>query len=157
MVRYEVLFLTVPEITGDEIATIEKNVEQEVKNSKGTMLSFERWGKCRLAYPIRHNDYGVYFLTRFESAPNQKLLQALQAIFMVRHNEIVMRIVTHKLEEGQTLEYKRPDSVEEAPTRDVDSFLRENQMEGLVSKGRHEKSSHFSNDETNDLTLQEGN
>lgn len=157
MTRYEVLFLTVPEITGDEISTIEKNVEQEIKKTKGSLLSFERWGKCRLAYPIRHHEYGVYFLVRFESEANQKMLQDLNRVFTVRYNESVMRTIIHRLNNNQSLEYKRPESVEEAPTRDVDSFLRENQMEGLVTKNRPYKGSDSMVEANDDLDTQEEN
>ncbi len=157
MTRYEVLFLTVPEITGDEISTIEKNVEQEIKKTKGSLLSFERWGKCRLAYPIRHHEYGVYFLVRFESEANQKMLQDLNRVFTVRYNESVMRTIIHRLNNNQSLDYKRPESVEEAPTRDVDSFLRENQMEGLVTKNRPYKGSDSMVEANDDLDTQEEN
>lgn len=47
-----------------------------------------------------------------------------------------MRHVIVKLDTKQSLEYKRPQSVEDAPVaRDVDSFLRENNMEGLRGSG----------------------
>ena len=60
--------LTVPEITADETKSIEQQFDRVVADKKGTMVSFERWGKYRLAYPVKKNDYGVYFLARFETA-----------------------------------------------------------------------------------------
>jgi len=155
MTRYEVLFLTVPEITGDEVSTIEKNVEQEIKKRQGSVISFDRWGKCRLAYPIRHHEYGVYFLVRFEGQIDQKTLQDLNNVFAVRHNETVMRNIIRRLD-GTSLEYKRPESVEETPARDVDSFLRENQMEGLVTR-RPGRSHDFAAETNDSFTAQEEN
>ena len=66
MLRYEVLFLTVPEITKDESQSIQDLFSQSIRKAKGKMLSFDRWGKYRLAYLVRKNEYGVYFLVRFD-------------------------------------------------------------------------------------------
>lgn len=136
MTRYEILMLATPAITQDEAGAIEKNLEGMIKKAKGEVISFERWGKCRLSYPVRHNDYGVYFLTRFEVEKNAQLFEEIKTAFAVKHNEIVMRHVLVKLDEEQSLEYRRPQTVEDAPTRDVDSFLRENKMEGLISSDK---------------------
>lgn len=136
MTRYEILMLAAPQITEDEAKSIEKNVADLVKNAKGETLSFERWGKCRLAYAVNKHDYGVYFLTRFEIEKNPALFKELQSMFRVKYNEIIMRNVVVKLDSKQGLEYKRPHSVEDAPTRDVDSFLRENKMDGLISSDK---------------------
>ena len=65
MNRYEVLILAAPEITEDESRGIEKSVEELVKSVKGDVISFERWGKYKLAYSVRKHEYGVYFLARF--------------------------------------------------------------------------------------------
>lgn len=139
MNRYEILILTAPEITGDEAATLEKGLTDIIKNGKGEVISFEKWGKCRLAYPVRRSEYGIYFLTRFEASSDKALFTELKTIFAVKYNELVMRHVVVKLDHGQTLEYKRPQTVEDMPTRDVDSFLRENKMEGLISSVLPEK------------------
>ncbi len=66
MLRYEALMLVIPEITHDEAKALESQVESVVKNGGGATLSFERWGKYRLAYPVKRNEYGIYFLVRFE-------------------------------------------------------------------------------------------
>jgi small subunit ribosomal protein S6 len=121
-----------PAITQDEASNVEKGIQELVKEVKGSVISFERWGKFRLAYPVKKNDYGIYFLTRFEVPTAQTVLETIKTAFAVKYNEIVMRHVVVRLDEKQSLEYKRPQSVEDAPVaRDVDSFLRENNMEGL--------------------------
>ena len=134
MNRYEILMLATPAITQDEASNVEKGIENIIKKAKGEVISFERWGKCRLAYPVKKNDYGIYFLTRFELEENKAAFTELKTAFAVRFNEIVMRHVVVKLDEKQSLEYRRPQTVEDIPTRDVDSFLRENKMEGLIKK-----------------------
>ena len=132
MNRYETLVLAVPEITGDETKQIEKELVQAIEQSKGTLISFERWGKYRLAYLVNKNEYGVYFLVRFET-DNTNLPKEVANICKVRLNAIVMRDMTVLLDPKATLVYQRPPSLEDAPTRDVRTFLRENKMEGLLS------------------------
>ena len=125
MLRYEMLFLTIPEITGDESESIKSYFLKAVRAAEGEMLSFERWGKYRLAYPVKKNDYGVYFLARFEVA-----LEDIRASYIFKFNNLITKNMIHRLE-GTSLEYKRPESLEDTPT-DVDSFLKKNDMEGLL-------------------------
>lgn len=142
MLRYETLLLAVPEITKDETSSLEKQIDQAIKKAKGSMISFERWGKYRLAYPIRKNEYGVYFLARFEvdKAQGGELLHDLNALFSFKKADVIMRSMMTHLELDQSLAYQKPDSLEDSPARDVDSFLRENKMEGLISKNPHHES-----------------
>lgn len=137
MLRYEALFLLVPEITTDEANTIESQVEKTINDAKANVISYERWGKYKLAYPVRKYDYGVYYLVRFEVKNENKdvLLQTLRTLFAVKYVDLVMRYFIHKLDATGSLDYKRPDSLEDIPTRDVDTFLKENKMTGLIGKG----------------------
>jgi hypothetical protein len=50
---------------------------------------------------------------------------------MVKLNDIVMRHMVVKLDAEGSLEYQKPQSLEDAPSRDVGNFLRENKMGGL--------------------------
>jgi small subunit ribosomal protein S6 len=141
MLRYEILMLSVPEITGDEVKQLEDRLEKTIEKFKGAVISFERWGKFRLAYPIKKNDYGVYFLIRFEiETKPSELLEELKAIFAVKLNDVVMRHIISKLDVDASLAYQRPQSLEDTPAHDVDSFLRENKMEGLLSLDNKKRS-----------------
>ncbi len=133
MLRYEMLFLTVPEITGDEIESIKSYFQKSVRAAQGDMLSFERWGKYRLAYPVNKNDYGVYFLTRFEVAQEQRdaLLKDIRGSYVFKFNHLIVKNMICRLDEKASLEYKRPESLEDTP-HDIDSFLKKNDMEGLL-------------------------
>ncbi len=88
MFRYEVLFLTVPEITKDESEAIKAHFTKVIRTHKGTLVSFDRWGKYRLAYQVGKNDYGVYSLIRFEVEKENKqaLLAAIKEIFVFKFN-----------------------------------------------------------------------
>lgn len=131
--RYETLILTVPEVTKDETKNLEREMDKLIQSAKGNIISFEQWGKFRLAYPVNKNDYGVYFFTRFEMPENSSIVEDIRMYFVVKLNDLVMRSMTSALDPKGSLEYLRPKSLEEAPSRDVDTFLKENKMEGLLS------------------------
>lgn len=119
MMRYEVLMLTIPEITEDEARTIETQLDSTLKTVKGTVISFERWGKYRLAYPVNKNEYGVYFLARFEIDKDAaKILDDVQAVLSVKLHDLIMRNLISRLDMKQSLAYQRPPSLEEAPKRE---------------------------------------
>lgn len=135
MLRYETLFLAVPEITADESRSLEQGVEAILKNHDAALDSFDRWGKIRLAYTVKNNDYGVYFLVRYSCADGKKaqlLTNELRTFVNIKCDDLVMRFLTTKLDVNKPLEYRRPESVEEHSSRDVDTFLKENKMEGLL-------------------------
>lgn len=124
--RYEALLLTVPELTADEAKSIEQNFARMVEAHKGTLISFERWGKYPLAYPIKKNDYGVYFLARFETNQVNPLVNEVKTLLNVKLHELVVRNMITSLEDKQSLAYQRPPSLEEGSSREVGSFFKDN-------------------------------
>jgi small subunit ribosomal protein S6 len=130
MLRYEMLFLTVPEITVDEASAIESQLEKAIAQVEGTILSYERWGKYNLAFPVRKYDYGVYFLIRFEVNDEQKtsLLASIRTLFDIKYIDLVMRYKIMRLDPHASLEYNRPPSLEDTP------ILEKNKMPGLLNK-----------------------
>lgn len=153
MFRYEILFLTVPEITKDESEAIKAHFTKVIRAHKGSMLSFDRWGKYRLAYQVNKNEYGVYFLTRFEVEGEQKeaLLAAIKEIFVFKFNTLIPKHIVERLDVNASLEYRRPDSLEDNP-QDVEGFLKRNEMEGLIKKGPGRK--HYdSKDRSHDVDM----
>lgn len=131
MMRYEALMLTVPEITQDETRTLESQVETVIKNNGASLLSFERWGKYRLAYPVKKNEYGVYFLVRFEAEKVAELLPAMRTLFAVKFNDLIMRSMIDRLPNHGSLEYQKPHSLEDAPVKEMNPFAKE----GRESRG----------------------
>ncbi len=132
--RYEVLMLTVPEITQDELKNLETHLDDLVRKAKGVTISFEKWGKFKLAYPVKKKDYGIYILIRFEVPKASSIIEDMKSYFTIKVHDIMMRSMISCLDSDQSLIYQRPKSLEESPTsRDVRAFLRENKMEGLLS------------------------
>jgi len=131
--RYEVLLLTVSEITQDEARDLENSLEKLIEKAKGSLISFDRWGKYRLAYAVNNNEYGVYFLMRFEIPQEITLLADLESMLSVKFNDIVIRTMITRLEADAPLTYQRPRSLEEGPiTREPSLF-----SEG--GRGNHER------------------
>ncbi len=139
--RYEALMLTVPEITQDEAKSLETSIEGAVKTAQGSVVSFERWGKYRLCYPINKNDYGIYFLARFEVPAEGQVNEELKSLFSIKFHELVVRNTVTRLDILDPLDYQRPKSLEESPaSRDVDKFLKDNKMTGLLKDRSGKKS-----------------
>jgi ribosomal protein S6 len=126
MVRqYEALLLTVPEITEDEVKNLETTLNKTVKAGTGSPVSFERWGKYKLAYDVNKNEYGVFFLLRFEAPSNTTLINDMKTLLKVKLNNVIMRDMISVLNPKYPLTYQRPRSLEEAPAREADSFSKE--------------------------------
>lgn len=123
--RYEVLVLVAPEITQDETKDLEKQIDRTVTTAKGSIISFERWGKYRLAFPVNKNDYGDYFLVRFQGSEGKQLVEDLRTLFALRFENIVMRSIVTALDKDVSLEYQRPRSLEEAPAREEGTFSKD--------------------------------
>ena len=105
-----------------------------VENHKGAVISFERWGKYRLAYAVNKNDYGLYFLLRFECSQANPLINEIKTLAEVKLHELIMRSIISRLGLNEPLAYQRPQSLEEAPSREVSSFFKEKpKMEDLMN------------------------
>lgn len=148
MNRYEALVLAVPGITQDEITQMSAELDRVVKKGNGSVISFERWGKYRLSYPVNKNEYGVYFLARFESEDVAPLLKDVETLLAVKLNDIVMRSMISALDVNQPLTYQRPQSLEEAPAKE-ESFMRDREGRGGYGYNRGHRGG--SNEESMDL------
>jgi len=136
MDRYEILLLTIPELTKDEEASLEDQLEKFLNDHKGSVVSFDRWGKYRLSYPVRNNDYGVYFLMRFDVDNDKDFLKELRNLFYIKFNDLVMRHIVTRLEKDQPLEYKKPPSLEDVPKKHIGMFEK-GEMKPKSRFGRH--------------------
>jgi len=118
MLRYEGLLLTIPQISQEEIANIESSVDKIIQSKQGSTVSFEKWGKYKLAYPVKKNEYGVYILIRFDVPAGTSTIDDMKMLFETKLNNIIMRTMFTRLDNEQTLAYQRPKSLEETPARE---------------------------------------
>ncbi len=66
---YELVLVISPEVAEEKFEATIDNVSRFITDRGGTISGIEKWGKKRLAYPIRHFVEGSYVLTRFKFRP----------------------------------------------------------------------------------------
>lgn len=66
---YELVMVVSPEVAEEGFEAKIDSVSQYVTGNGGVISDIERWGKRRLAYPIKHFVEGSYVLTRFKMKP----------------------------------------------------------------------------------------
>jgi len=84
---YELVLIVSPEVGEEKFEAIVDNVSQFITGKGGAISDVERWGKRKLAYPIRRFMEGSYVLTRFRLKP--ALSQELEANLQI--SEEVLR------------------------------------------------------------------
>lgn len=133
MLRYETLVLANSHVTKDELDMLEKYFDDITAQFKGRLVIFDNWGKQRLAYTVKHNDYGVYVLIRYE-VPQESatgIFKEIESFFRLKYNEISLRHVTVKLDAKKGAEYSKPESVN-SRVGNLDSFIRENKIDKFL-------------------------
>jgi small subunit ribosomal protein S6 len=91
---YELVVIVSPEIAEEQLeATIDK-ISRFITSKGGTIANTERWGKRKLAYPIKHSLEGNYVLIKCKLKPaSSRELEANLGI-----SEEVLRHLLVKLE-----------------------------------------------------------
>ena len=85
---YELTIIISPEVVEERFETLLDNLSQSIAGKGGVISDVERWGKRKLAYPIKRFEEGSYVLIRFKSEPalNKELEANLQiSEDVVRH------------------------------------------------------------------------
>ena len=62
MRSYENILIFNPTIEEDAVEEELKEIENTIKQTSGEVLSIDKWGKKKLAYPIKKKDTGYYVL-----------------------------------------------------------------------------------------------
>ncbi|MFH0913788.1 MAG: 30S ribosomal protein S6 [Chloroflexota bacterium] len=91
---YELTVILKPEATEETEKAILENISKLVTAKGGTAPEVTRWGKRRLAYPIKHSTEGIYILMRFQGKP--ALSRELEA--NLRISEEILRHLLVKVE-----------------------------------------------------------
>lgn len=63
---YEMVLILNPEVADEKLDAIIDNVSHFITERGGTISEVERWGKRKLAYPLKNLMEGNYVLTRFK-------------------------------------------------------------------------------------------
>ena len=59
---YELVIIVTPEIDETATAEVVEKVKSWITEAEGSIESFEEWGRQKLAYLIRNNKEGQYYL-----------------------------------------------------------------------------------------------
>jgi small subunit ribosomal protein S6 len=66
---YELVFIVHPEVADDALDPLINNITQYITGKNGTVVEVARWGRKKLAYPIKHLMEGNYVLVKFKLDP----------------------------------------------------------------------------------------
>ncbi len=66
---YELTVIISPELEDEKLEAAINNVSQFITQRGGVISGVDRWGKRKLAYPIKHFMEGYYVLTQFSMKP----------------------------------------------------------------------------------------
>lgn len=66
---YELVIVITPEATEEKLEARLNNISQYITDHGGTVSSLDKWGKKRLAYPIKKSVEGNYFLFKYLLPP----------------------------------------------------------------------------------------
>lgn len=66
---YELVIVISPEVDEEKFEATIDNLSRFITGKGGIISETEKWGKRRLAYPIKHFTEGSYVLTRFKLKP----------------------------------------------------------------------------------------
>jgi small subunit ribosomal protein S6 len=68
-VEYELVYILNPEMSDEVLETRVNGITQFITGKEGTVDAVDKWGKKKLAYPIKHFQEGNYVLAKFKMNP----------------------------------------------------------------------------------------
>jgi small subunit ribosomal protein S6 len=91
---YELMVIVSPEIAEEQLEAAIDKIGRFITGKGGTIANTERWGKRKLAYPIKHSLEGNYVLIKCKLKPASS--RELEANLQI--SEEVLRHLLVKLE-----------------------------------------------------------
>ena len=103
MRQYETVFLISPNLEEEETTKIITQISGIISKEKGKLIQEDRWGKKRLAYPIKKFEEAFYVFFHYEGGSNIPL--ELEKRF--KQTEAILRFLTVKKETRENVRKKR--------------------------------------------------
>ena len=69
MAGYELVYIVNPEVTDEDLSGLIDRVSQSISKVGGNVIEVNKWGRKRMAYPIKKCTEGNYVLTKLELDP----------------------------------------------------------------------------------------
>jgi len=89
---YELVYILQADLDDTVLNGIAENIEALINNSHGEIVKEDRWGRRKLAYPIRKFKEGYYVCVTFKVDP-QEVVNIRRAL---GYNENVLRYIVVK-------------------------------------------------------------
>ncbi len=67
--EYELVYILSPEISDDVLDSKVNSITQFITSKDGVIDGVDKWGKKKLAYPLKHFLEGNYIFTKFKMSP----------------------------------------------------------------------------------------
>jgi small subunit ribosomal protein S6 len=119
---YEILFIADPNLGEPEVDTLTSTVQGFVEKEGGKIQKIEKWGKKRLAYPVKKHRDGSYVLVVVDGKPalvheverRMRVTDGIVKFITVRVDEELRKAASRKARRGDDKRPARPEPVEEA-------------------------------------------
>lgn len=69
MRNYELAYIADPDLDDEQIKSLEERIQSWIEAASGKTVNIDRWGKKKLAYPIRKQSEGYYVIMDTEMPP----------------------------------------------------------------------------------------
>lgn len=102
---YSTIFIVDISQNPDEVDTVASRIQQLIEDHGGVIKKIDRWGKQRLAYPIRKKTHGFYVEIEFSANSHLNIPQILEEEY--RLNDRVLRYLTYVIEKKELLQRER--------------------------------------------------
>ncbi|MCY4378965.1 MAG: 30S ribosomal protein S6 [Candidatus Dadabacteria bacterium] len=109
--KYETLYLVRPDISPEDLLTIQNRVEQSVTGNGGEILKSEKWAEKDLAYRIDNYTRGTYYIAVY--AAESKAVTDIERYFNLSKNNVLRFMTVNYIEEEQ----KAADAAMNVPPR----------------------------------------
>jgi len=92
---YETIFVCSPLLNEEDIDALIEKVKGLISKESGEIKNVNKWGKKKLAYPIKRHREGYYVILEFHSPPEK--IKELENLYRV--TDKIIRYLTIKKEE----------------------------------------------------------
>ncbi len=89
MNQYELVFITDPEKTDEQLKAVTDDTKSFIEKEGGSVELVEQWGKRKLAYAVKKNRFGYYTMFHF-SGPSD-LVAKIE--LRLKHNESIIKYI----------------------------------------------------------------
>ncbi len=96
MPNYETVFILKPTLSNEKVEEVLGKVKGIITSGNGTVILSDSWGKRRLAYPVKKNKEGSYYLLQFSA--DGHVVGVLENFF--RTTDDIIKYITLKIEKS---------------------------------------------------------